>query len=87
MQINVTEEDIREGKRCNPCECPVARAIKRDLGLTCAVAVQSWKISFGDYWIDTPQMVKDFVNRLDQRYHVEPFSFEFPDDLSLWHLL
>ena len=33
LKLQVTEDDIRLGKRGDPCNCPVARALKRQTRL------------------------------------------------------
>ena len=43
MKVTVTNEDIRDGLRDDPCFCPVARACQRALGDSNKERARVWK--------------------------------------------
>lgn len=83
IRIEVTAEDIREGKPKMCSECPVARAISRAFGgAVFAVAsnrtfgMHSFALS-GPYRIARlPKHVESFVRQFDCGESVSPFSFD-----------
>lgn len=82
--ISVTKQNIRDGEssrwgdgKTDPCECPVARAIRESLGYTVAaygagVYCQRWEQS-----VPAPRSVRRFIRRFDVGgpRAVKPFSF------------
>jgi hypothetical protein len=79
MKFNVTKTDIRKGEDGNGHNCPVARSIRRKLGLRSQdVAVTGLEVEIKGREYVAPQAVDDFVNRFDGHYGVKPFSFVLP---------
>lgn len=79
MKINVTREDIRNGKPGKPTECMVALALKRELGISYAsVGYQEAKILIdGQYTkLYFPKRVEKKIRFWDGFHFVLPFSFE-----------
>lgn len=83
MLIQVTEADIREGKKRICRDCPVARAINKVLtnNLTATVAQFYIDIYNGINLIKRytcPKDVRTFIEKYDMNWIVEPFEFELP---------
>ncbi len=79
MRINVTREDIRNGRTGKPTECMVALALKRELGIFYAsVGYREAKILIdGQYTkIYFPREVQRKIRFWDGFHFVFPFSFE-----------
>ena len=78
VTINVTEEDIQAGIVFDPCNCPVARALRRafrrkivSAGEGLLTIGKRGKIS----WY-TPSAVRAFISDFDAGSTVKPFKFE-----------
>lgn len=87
MRIEVTADHIRDGKRTDPCLCPVARAID-------AANPQKWwaMTLVGGYGVvdflgyvgglqrsetrELPEAAREWIRRFDEKDPVEPFAFE-----------
>lgn len=79
MKINVTREDIKNGKPGRPTECMVALALKRELGVSYAsVGYREAKIQVdGQYTkLYLPKRVEKKIRFWDGFHFVFPFSFE-----------
>jgi hypothetical protein len=79
MRINVTREDIRNGKSGRPTECMVALALKRELGIPYAsVGYKDAKILIdGQYTkIYLPKREEKKIRFWDGFHFLFPFSFE-----------
>jgi len=79
MKINVTREDIRNGKPGKPSECMVALALKRELGISYAsVGHREARILIdGQYTrLYLPTRVEKKIRFWDGIHFVFPFSFE-----------
>src|SRR5438309_2672047 len=79
MKVNVTREDIRNGKAGKPTECMVALALKRELGISYAsVGYTEAKILIdGQYTkLYLPHRVEKKIRFWDGFHFVFPFSFE-----------
>ena len=76
MKIDVTAEDISQGKKSSPCNCPVALALGR--ATERGVSVGSRGFCFFDEILDRdlPDEVVKFIFAYDRNKPVEPFSFE-----------
>jgi hypothetical protein len=76
--IEVTHQDIVEGRTCIPDKCPVALAVKRcakiedELGVSVGVTT----IRVGLQKFHNSNEVENFVVRFDRGQAVEPFTFE-----------
>jgi hypothetical protein len=84
LKVDVTEEDIQQGVRFRPCECPIARAIARTVdGLIpggCK-AVTVWPLSgitigAADrfYHAPSPEGAFEFIRKFDEGDPVQPIS-------------
>lgn len=79
--IDVTQEDIDEGKRFEPCGCPVALAVQKKIPER-RVIVYSHKIQIGEdeIFVELPPSAKEFICKFDKKSNdkspVSPFSFE-----------
>lgn len=76
--INVTQEDINNGKSGSPWSCPIALAGKRVFGNSFTWGYSSGHTQDGGplkTYIALTNDAPDFVNRFDKRLPVEPFSF------------
>lgn len=77
MKINVTQEDIDNGKVRNSCYCPVALAMRR-------VTKETWSVTGIGLFCDskiglnksTPKSVLQFIRAFDIGMPVSPFEFE-----------
>jgi hypothetical protein len=72
--INVTQEDIDEGKPVVCNECPVALAIARALP-GCEIHVLGTIVIVNGMYYQLPDECLDFVTRFDDGKSVSPFSF------------
>lgn len=76
MEINVTQKDIEEGRRCSAFDCPIARAAKRHTGLE-AVVTDDVELTgphlFSRWYL--PLKATDFIQAFDARKPVSPLSF------------
>jgi hypothetical protein len=75
--IEVTKRDILRGRRQATDACPVARALKRALGLECEPSVEEGRIRVFGRCYKAPRSVTRFVRRFDKLGHaqVQPFRF------------
>lgn len=74
--VNVTEEDIKNGKRCAPDSCPISLAIKRTIGEGTIVKTgRAWiTVNGKDFYHSKKTM--DFVRNFDREKLVTPFKFQ-----------
>lgn len=80
MKIQVTREDIENGKRCSATQCPAALALMRALKLD-RIIVRLDSIatpSGGRMWrFDTPPVLRDFIHAFDDGDGTaKPIEFE-----------
>jgi len=82
MIVNVTQYDIDHGMRNSCYECPIARAIHRELTEDEYPQVTTWSITIrseqdSTYWeeYNTTPAMREFMFRFDHRQPVEPFRF------------
>lgn len=83
IEINVTEADIKDGKRKCAELCPVARALEAATGRQWEVTERS-AVCWGNWAkVKLPLKVWNFVKEFDDGYPVRPFNFyvEVPDSL------
>ena len=78
MVVQVTKGDLIHGKRLNPLDCAVARAIKRVAAPGSFVSVDRHHLRVGTKVFGSPASVHDAVLAIDSGWGqlVEPFSFE-----------
>lgn len=79
--VNVTAQDIKNGRVGDPCSCPIARAINRKRGYSRA------RVGYSLLIAHTPEGLRKFylpfhvtqkVLDFDQGESVQPFTFELP---------
>src|SRR5256885_4584440 len=80
MIIEVTAEDIANGKKSSITDCPVALALHR-AGFPTAT-VGAWSMMNGEGFDALPEGVSQFIARFDGGEPVEPFSFEVPWEVA-----
>lgn len=73
IRIDVTDEDIRLGKRFSETSCPIARAARR-AGIKDPLVVMGIYSDGKHYCL--PLAAQDFVHDFDHGNPVDPFSFE-----------
>jgi hypothetical protein len=88
VHIEVTQDDIDSGIKCDHIRCPIGIAIERDTGRVASVCGDKIRFrlesSAGPYhwyhWVgvDTPEVANDFIGTFDTeaRVHSKPFSFD-----------
>jgi hypothetical protein len=76
VAVNVTAEDIAEGRESDCWECPVARALSRAVGDDVHVYFGSISDGGGMWERHLPRTASDFQRRFDKGQPVEPFGFE-----------
>lgn len=96
VNVNVTQDDIDKSERCNSYRCAVARACLRAVPDADLVSVEPCsktlcpdiRIRFhcpgwpqGNFTVDAPISVANFVDNYDGGKSVRPFSFtlDIPD--------
>jgi hypothetical protein len=86
VTIDVTQDDIDHGTAGNCWACPVARAVRRVLGLE-DIGVGTTDMDLGQgtkvIVVPTPDVAADFMTAFDTGKKVAPFSFtlDVPDSL------
>ncbi len=88
MQIEVTADDIAQGKRGDTFSCPIARACCRAYGIE-QKKTGVVKITQSDFYVrrlgqthdpfEGPPEARRFIEEFDWDWFVQPFSFELPD--------
>ena len=79
--IEVKKKHIDEGKQLDPCNCPVALALK-DYGLhdphvdMDLVYHGKGETMINPYWTALPPEVKEFIIKFDKKGVGKPFSFD-----------
>jgi hypothetical protein len=73
MFINVTKEDIEDGRQGDGFYCPVALAIKRTTGIN--IGVGTSLITIKNRTIKLPKMVQSKIYLFDKKGTIRPFKF------------
>ena len=79
ITVNVTELDIRDGKRCKCFSCPVALALKRLFpGYEITVGTKTVAVCLaGVTWIgNLPKKAATAIARIDAGEMLAPFQFK-----------
>ena len=88
--VDVTQEDIKSGHRCNSNRCPVALAIQRALGdcvsaacirvtgTECEILKEHGQFSY----YALPESARLFIKNFDNEKPGDPFSFTLDPPLS-----
>lgn len=79
IEIKVTRNDIRLGERWSCRECPIALAIRRDLGLlpnVCGAGIELQGV-LGNVLLTAacPAEANDFIGDFDSGFKVKPLTF------------
>lgn len=74
MKIEVTQEDIKAGRKTECTRCPIALAIKRKVGYTMSVGTRVCGSLDNEFQL--PKIAQDFISNFDHGNPVEPFTFE-----------
>lgn len=80
VAINITEEHIKKGSRCESRSCPIALAVNETLKPDYYVSVY-YHITVRQgtdtiHSVLTPQVAFDFIKGFDAKIPVSPFQFE-----------
>jgi len=70
--FRVEERDYYGGTRGSGCQCPVALAIKRQLGTSAIVSICAATVRIDNVWFMTPKEVDAYIKAYDRR---DPFCF------------
>lgn len=73
--IEVTKEDIAQGKPLEPCSCPIALAVSRHFPGQ-HIEIIFHFINVGRYYYSMNDKLSEFVMKFDSRLRVYPFSFD-----------
>lgn len=76
VKIIVTKNNIKNGIRGNPLQCPIAKALRRKTNTIYSVTpslIRLW--SQPEKYCLTPKKVFKFIRKFDNRKKVNPFSF------------
>lgn len=80
MTIEITGDDIKNGKRVSCRECPIALALRREIGASfVSVGMEEIECSgseFGSLRWMTPAPARKFIDRFDLGRPVKPFVLE-----------
>lgn len=81
ITIEVTHDDIRNGKACDSYLCPVAIAMSRALKKTVAVGYTGWYMDYMDIRDYDSNVPRYFIEAFDYGKQVIPIRFqvEIPD--------
>lgn len=75
LEVQVTQEDITRGRRCNAGDCPIARAIRR-ITLEQDVFVVAYAAYVGGERYSLPTEAIKFVWDFDMDHPVDPLKFK-----------
>jgi hypothetical protein len=84
MDIKVTEEDVKQGKRWNPRESPIALACRREFPDT-PVEVHSVAIRLGEDSWETSGPIRNWLHQFDNGVPVTPIVIQLHDLDNHWH--
>jgi len=62
----VTEREYHLGMKKSGCLCPVALAIKQELGTASVVSICAATIRIDNIWFMTPKIVDDYIKAYDR---------------------
>jgi hypothetical protein len=78
VRVEVTKNHIQRGRKGNVNYCPIALALKEQLGLR-QVRVGGIHITFGPQFgglsVRLPRQAAKFITAFDEKEPVKPFSF------------
>lgn len=81
MKFQVIQEDINNGIKCSPRQCPIAQCIKRTYpDRLINIGTDDVSIAEGRYEKGTltelPLIARQFIDNFDKGLEVSPFEFE-----------
>ncbi len=76
MKIEVTADDIANGKPGFSCECPIALALRRLFPDAGHIEVEMADVHIDYDMVELPDEARDFIEHFDAEDEVSPFSFE-----------
>lgn len=88
ITVEVTQDDINHGRRCNSYKCPVAIALRRTSfsfyrRIPYAIEVNETWYRIGCKFYATPQELSQFIYGFDGFYSVKPITVTFiPKEIS-----
>ena len=76
ITVEVTQDDIDQGRRRSSCECPVALAVKRATGAEWVIVGCS-SVDIGDNKqpFRLPDDARQFISNYDLGFRPEPITF------------
>lgn len=77
LTVKVTADDIEKGERGNPCFCPIAQAVRRELDLQVPHLTEVGELCMivRSATFRLPDTARKFVDDFDSGRDVEPFEF------------
>jgi hypothetical protein len=78
MKIEVTQQNINDGRKHNCTSCPIALAIYQATGEEAAVSCFRTYLGEDCAGIALPSSAALFIERFDAGKSVSPFSFDLP---------
>jgi hypothetical protein len=72
VRVEVTKNDIRRGRRCDSCHCPIARAVRRAVKGQGIMVHHNGSIDIG---VPPSQKRERFIEKFDSYEPVEPIVF------------
>lgn len=82
MVVEVTAEDIADGKRTNCDQCPIALAASRAFGESCWASFRRIGLLGKGAAVDTPPVARAFMQRFDEAGAASVAPFTFAVELS-----
>jgi len=79
MHIYVKRKHIKAGVPGNIHLCPIAKAVREQLGTTRGVSVECGEVLVGRTKFTLPGKAIRFVDMFDLEYNVKPFGFELEE--------
>lgn len=83
IDIEITERDIAKGKAGDPCNCPVARGLRRafhERVVSAGMGIMSVGPKKRRKRWRTPAAVTVFIDDFDEGRKVEPFTFHLQSE-------
>lgn len=75
IRVKVTQDDIKNGKRCLSRKCPLALAVARATGKSAIVRVTTLTVDNFAHRFNMSKKLIRFINDFDSDRPVKPFSF------------
>lgn len=86
MIIEVNQDDIDNGKKCNSNYCPIACAVRRAIPNSEYISMSAWGLRINNKYVmlddETDEKLANFVLHFDAGNKVEPIKFELEIELD-----